>query len=304
MYHEFLQAEITKHKRYFNQDFLTHKKGEHPLKNRIEENDPKYNQVSGPVRQHGDEKFSRMKEKTNQLNFQLERENVYGFRTYDMREGMIMTKDKQIFYTSGSSIIGISTNPESKEGQRIFSHHLTAVSCFDLFEDEADNRMIVSSEMTYENNIIIWDPDTLTVKAIVKKIFERGISKIKFSNNGKYIAIVGVSQDSSQQIVVLSYSKIETFVKSGRKDDKIEAIAKVPSDPILDIVFDSQDQAVYFLAGTNLCTFHFKTSRQVDVANWGTWTPELLTCITYKRGKTIMTSSINGKICAWDGSLI
>lgn len=267
----------------------------------MENTSSEYSQISEVANQYEDERITKMKNKTSQLNFKLEREHIYGFRTYDMREGLLMTRDRQVFYTVGSSIVGISAEGDASQKQKIFGHHLTAVSCFDLYEDDADLRMIASAEMTFENNIIIWDPDTMTVKATVKKIFERGLSKIKFSNNGKYIAIVGVSEDSQQQIVVLSYSKIETFVNSGRKDDKIEAIAKVPNDPILDVVFDSQDQAVFFLAGKNLCTFHFKTSRQVQISDWNGWKPELLTCITYKKGKTIMTSSINGNLCAWDG---
>lgn len=243
-----------------------------------------------------------MKQRTDLLGFTMELDYLYGFRAYDLREGILMTSNRRVFYTVGSTIVGIEPSSPYPKKQYVFNHHLTCVSCFDLFEDDSDVKMVASSEMSSENNIMIWDPDTLEVKATVKKLFERGVSKIKFSNNGKFIAVVGVSEDSSQQLIVLSYPKIETFVKSGRRDDKIQAIAKIPSGPVLDVVFDHQDIGVYFLVGSNLYTFHFMTSKEIQLSRWENQTPELLTCITYKKGKTLLTSSINGNIFVWDSN--
>ena len=259
-------------------------------------------------------------------NFRVDREHLYGFRSFDLREGVLQTSTGQIFYTVGSCVVGVkqfsevekkpeaesiktytmSDQPlkdykEEESLQRIFSHHLTAVSCFDLHE-EADSRMMASAEMTSENNITIWDPDTFKVKVVIKKLFDRGASKLKFSNNGKFIAISGIADDSTQQLVVLSYSKIETFIKSGRKDDKIEAMAKITDIPVLDIVFDSNDQSVFFLAGHNLYTFKFSSTKEIVMSDWRHIESQLLTCITYKKGKTILTSSINGCIIVWNGT--
>lgn len=304
MYHENLQAEITKHKRYFSMDYLKAKKGNRPLKDRMQTSEENYKKLAKRIVESEPIRIVRQKQRTDLLGFNMELEHLYGFRAYDLREGVLMTSSRRIYYTVGSAIVGVEPDSENPKKQFVFNHHLTSVSCFDLFEDDGDLKMIASSEMTAENNILIWDPETLEVKASVKKLFECGVSKIKFSNNGKFIAVVGVSEDSSQQLIVLSFPKIETFVKTGRRDDKIQAIAKIPSGPVLDVVFDSQDQGVYFLLGSQLYTFHFMTNKEINAASWGNQKPELLTCITYKMGNTILTSSIHGSFFVWESSII
>jgi WD40 repeat protein len=302
LYHENLQAEITKHKRYFTMDYLRAKKGDRPLKDRIQTPADNYQKLSQKIKETEPIRVARQKQRSDLQGFNLELEHLYGFRAYDLREGVLMTSSRRIFYTVGSAIVGIEPWSDNPKKQHIFNHHMTAVSCFDMFEDDDDVKMIASSEMSAENNILIWDPDTLEVKASVKKLFECGVSKIKFSNNGKFIAVIGVSEDSSQQLIVLSFPKIETFVKSGRRDDKIQAIAKIPSGPVLDLVFDSQDHAVYFLVGTQLYTFPFMTSKEIQAYSWASHNPVLLTCINYKKGRSILTSGINGFIYTWDGN--
>jgi WD40 repeat protein len=342
VYHENLEAEISRYKRFFSFEYVKGNKGDVVIEDRLTLPSQEYKYLSEvvskgktlPQRKKLENKKKRM------LNFSLDREHIYGFRSFELREGVLQTSNGHILYTSGNCVISVEPSlarmkhdqvdtPRANTGdkdhphqpetthhkidehnkvneakikdQRVFSHHLSAVSCFDLY-DEADSRMVVSAEMTAENNITIWEPETFKVKAVIKKIFDRGTSKLKISNNGKYIAAVGCSFDYTQQLVVLSYPKIETFIKTGRKDDKLEAMTKITDNPVLDIVFDSHDQTVYFLAGQILYTFKFSGSRQLEQSRWVDFTPEMLTCLTYKKGKTILTSSINGNIHVWNGT--
>ena len=302
MYHQFLQAEITKYKRFYSRDYLQGKKGDRPIEDRLSAPTSNYQDLAAFIQKSRPQNANDQRDnRVEPLDFLLEREHIYGFRSFDLREGVFLTDSGHVLYTVGSTVVSVDPTAEPLV-QRVFSHHQCAVSCFDLY-DEPESRMVVSSEMTGENNIAIWDPDTFKVKAVIKNMFERGVSKIKFSNSGKYIAVIGVSADKTQQMVVLSYSKIETFVKSGRKDDKIEAVCRITDQPVLDIVFDSQDQAVYYLAGRSLFIFRFATSQITEEARWGNYEPELLTCITYRKGKTILTSSIHGNVFFWDGRL-
>lgn len=303
VYHENLQAEITKYQRYFGIDDLRVKKGDKPLKNRLESTDEMYKKLAERIKNGEPKRVARSKKRNDLLGFNVQLDHIYGFRSYDQREGILMTSASRVFYTVGSCIVGIEPNSDTPNKQYVFNNHATAVSSFDLYEDLGDLKMIASSEMSSENNILIWDPETLEIKASIKKLFERGVSKIRFSNDGKYLAVVGVSDDSTQQLIVLSFPKIETFGRSGRKDDKIQAIAKIPSGPVLDVVFDSLDTSVYFLVGSELYTFYFMASKETQSAQWGKFSPELLTCITYKAGRSILTSSIQGNLFVWDSRM-
>ena len=323
MYHEYFEAEIKRLNTCYSKEYLKYRKGDRSLKDNLSSNVQKdFESLSNSIKRL-EPKYGVKTKRKALKTFRPEREHVYGFRCYDIRDNIILNPNDKLFYTSGSMVISIDLNKEETQQidndgdiifevvpkeQKIFDNHSTSVQSFDMYVEENNtSSMIASCEGSAENNIIIWDSDTFEVKASLKNYFELGVSKVKFSNNCKFIAVIGRSAEDSQHLAVFNYSKIETFLKSGRKDDKLEFLLSIGSKPVSDMTFDHLDQSIYFTNGESLCKYKIYGDKGLQTLAWqsklnrsGNANSEFLTCILCPPGRPVLTTTIKGSIYSWD----
>ena len=332
VFHEYYQAELNTAKSYTSETELTFKKGLRGLKDHFKSIEAT---EASPFECLMENIY--LTEPTNlgkvelgsSLHCELRRKHVYGVRTYGTRKNLILTTNNHmLFYTVGNMIISVSlknyfeseqveSGRESKKqldvltleglklaadsNQRIQDFHVTAVSSVDYFYSNGYSKA-VSCELSSENNITIWDPDTSAVIACVKNLFPMGVSKVKFSTTGQMVAIVGRVRDDEQFMAVMNVGKIEENPKSIRKDDRLEIVTKIDNEPVLDLCFDSNSKSIYFSSGRSLYNFRIKGAKDVVSLGWGKAVSDIVTCILCPEGAPVLTGCISGHLVEWTSS--
>jgi WD40 repeat protein len=296
VYHKEYQAEITRHKRFYDKDYLRRRRGDRTIVAKYPENIERISEVSH-CRSMDPENDLRYAPKKEMLDFSLNLDYVYGFRSFDLREGLFFVPDYTLIYTVGSMIIKWNLGAENPK-QDIFCHHSTEVSCFDVYKSE-DLDLVASSEMSAENNITLWDFKSFKIKAQIKNLFEKGVSKIKFSNDGKRLAVIGITTEDIQLLVILSIATVDAYVASGHKEDKIESTAKIPSGPVLDMCFDREDHNLFLAIGKDLYSVRMGGKLKVTKFDWHDITPRIITSISYFEDNKMFTATITGDIVSW-----
>jgi hypothetical protein len=91
------------------------------------------------------------------------------------------------------------------------------------------------------NNIIIWDSQTLEIKARVCDYFKNGVLKIKLSHKFEYFMAIGKSDSQDVEIIIFDVAKVLNLENTGRRDDKYLTMTRHSIGNVLGVCFDAND---------------------------------------------------------------
>ncbi|CAF0987237.1 unnamed protein product [Adineta ricciae] len=147
---------------------------------------------------------------------------VFGYRGYDCRDNVFCLKSNELVYHVAA--LGIVLNTEQNT-QRFYNCHTDDILCLAVSPDMS---LVATGQIGRDPPVHVWDPVTLQTRAILKGQHFRGISAVGFSNNGKWLASVGL--DDYRTIVIWDWKKGEKLGSQRGHNDKIFCLRWNPHD--------------------------------------------------------------------------
>ncbi|KAF1326534.1 Microtubule-associated protein, partial [Globisporangium splendens] len=150
-------------------------------------------------------------------------EQVFGFRTYDMRNNVVYSKTKH--QSHSRPILSLAA---SRDG----SYVATGEICSENLQQE-------------HPRIHIWEPTSCTNATILSECHTKAVSYLAFSSNGKLLASIG--QDEHHSLAVYASSSGHWF------DGALLATAKTTRHDVLFVAFvdDSSSSSYHVVSGGN-----------------------------------------------------
>ncbi|UJR16486.1 hypothetical protein I4U23_003389 [Adineta vaga] len=147
---------------------------------------------------------------------------VFGYRGYDCRDNVFCLKSNEIVYHVAA--LGIVLNTE-QHSQRFYNCHTDDILCLAVSPDMS---LVATGQIGRDPPVHVWDPITMQTSSILKGQHYRGISAVGFSNNGKWLASVGL--DDYRTIVIWDWKKGEKLGSQRGHNDKIFCLRWNPYD--------------------------------------------------------------------------
>ncbi|CAF0858738.1 unnamed protein product [Adineta steineri] len=147
---------------------------------------------------------------------------VFGYRGYDCRDNLFCLKSGEILYHVAA--LGIVLNIEQNT-QKFYNCHTDDILCLAASPDMS---LVATGQIGRDPPVHVWDPITMQTSSILKGQHSRGISAVAFSNNGKWLASVGL--DDYRTIVIWDWKKGEKLGSQRGHNDKIFCLRWNPHD--------------------------------------------------------------------------
>lgn len=226
--------------------------------------------------------------------YNLRLSNTFGSGSVRIRDMLRVDSEERLIYPCGNVMVISEIRGES---QQHFTAHKAKISCFDI-----NKNICASGELSKESTIYIWDIHTLKTQNIIAGFFSKGVEKIRFSQDGRFIAVAAkVENGVGYFIVVFEISRLINTRYSGKKEDKYEIIDRIDSTYIMNLAFDPdsvklcvsarEKSFIYKLSGKKKSTKQeLKTNGQ---------SLELITCVCFYTRKVFYTGSMQGSLIRW-----
>jgi microtubule-associated protein-like 6 len=153
---------------------------------------PYISHLSAPSDEKKNKEPSELDGDANKIQFELE--HVFGYRTFDVRNTVVYSKNKKILYATGC--LGVQYDRRMHQQQFYMGHTRPIVS----LASSNDGSLIATGEMVTENvflerpRIHIWEPSSCSLIQILSEFHQKAISYLAFSPNRKMLASIGQDQ--------------------------------------------------------------------------------------------------------------
>lgn len=135
---------------------------------------------------------------TSEPNIDFRLDYVYGYRCHDVRNNVFFNDaDHLIFHASQ---IGIQLDYVNRR-QKFIMQETHEISCMDTFGD-----LTATGEISVSPMLSLWNNTSMQMQASFGVDISHGISHVKFSNDGRTIAIA--TMDHFRSIVLLSTDRL------------------------------------------------------------------------------------------------
>lgn len=224
-------------------------------------------------------------------NVNIELAHVYGFRGSDCRNNVRMAPNGDVV-----SFIGKVCWMMQKKTfqQRIFQAHTSPINCMTSVEN-----YIATGDIAPEPTIYIWDYKTSQIKLSLRGLLKDGIAFLCFSNDGRKLAAVDMSENRT--VVIYDFYKLIQN-KAPELKDQVIAIFKGPSRPVFDIVFDSSDSNLVFGCKKSIAIADLREEKVElkEKSSWGAYSTSLL-CLGVQ-GQFVVAGAYSGQIMIFKGA--
>uniref|UniRef100_K3XBQ4 HELP domain-containing protein n=1 Tax=Globisporangium ultimum (strain ATCC 200006 / CBS 805.95 / DAOM BR144) TaxID=431595 RepID=K3XBQ4_GLOUD len=172
-------------------------------------------------------------------------EQVFGFRTYDVRNNVVYSKTKHVIYHTGC--IGVHYDRRT-HAQKFYQNHSRSIVSLAA---SRDGSYVATGEICSENlqqehpRVHIWEPTSCTNVTILSECHTKAVSYLAFSSNGKLLASIG--QDEHHSLAVYASSSGHWF------DGALLATTKTTRHDVLFVTFvdDSSSSSYHIVSGGN-----------------------------------------------------
>ena len=179
--------------------------------------------------------------------------------------------------------------------QRIFqAHTLSQINCL-----TSNENYIATGDIGPEPTIYVWDHKTSQIKLTLRGLLKDGIGFLCFSNDGRSLAAVDMSENRT--VVIYNFYKLIQNKAPDFKDQVI-AMFKGPSRPVFDIVFGNSESTLVFGCKKMIAVAEISQDK-VEIqekTSWGAYSTSLL-CLGVQ-GQFVVAGAYSGQIMIFKGA--
>eukprot|EP00002_Diphylleia_rotans_P034049 TRINITY_DN7287_c0_g2_i1.p1 TRINITY_DN7287_c0_g2~~TRINITY_DN7287_c0_g2_i1.p1 ORF type:complete len:2704 (-),score=538.32 TRINITY_DN7287_c0_g2_i1:170-8281(-) len=147
---------------------------------------------------------------------------AFGFRSYDCRSNLLYSRSGEVVYHCAA--LGV-VYTEQSHSQRFYAGHTD-----DIISIAVNQKLNIAAtgQVGKEPIICVWDINTLETLSILKGFHIRGVCALSFTNDGKYLASVGL--DDYNSIAVYDWKKGQMVTSARGHSDKVLFCEYGPGD--------------------------------------------------------------------------
>ena len=218
-------------------------------------------------------------------------ELIYGYRGQDMRMNLFYTPSEKLVYNIGQ--FGVQIDPGTG-GQKHFLQGSEEIVAIDTYKN-----ITATGEMGEFPIINLWDNDTMECIMTFTGPIERGVSMLRFSNDGRSLAVATLDDDST--IFVFSVDAVVSGDLRNAQILKFEG----PKEILLDLKFESDNKMMVACSLTDVYFIQEGTKGMTlfPSLGWGGKNPPKQTsiCIALLRAD-IFIGALDGNILNFKGT--
>eukprot|EP00606_Chrysophyceae_sp_TOSAG23-5_P001243 GSChrysophyteH2.ASY1.ANO1.529.1 assembled CDS len=121
-------------------------------------------------------------------------EYCYGYSSQGMRGNVRYTASGNVVFVAATMGVVMS---RSNRAQSFFQRHTDKITAF---ASTSDGSLAASGQMGHEPFVCVWDTVTCKTVATIPGYTQNAISCLKFSNNSKLLAVVGLDEDHTVSV--------------------------------------------------------------------------------------------------------